>query len=324
MLRGPRDSDLIIGGQSLQRLQPVCLHPENGRTGFSTAPSRSPKPGNRQKSWPLTAPPVISARPGTPADQRRGMRWPVSRCLRSPCVRLTLKIWAERISSRRAGHAVGRGTPPRHRPGRGQADVRHHHHTPTPNGWTVMAPCRRNWVFGWRGVGLTGRLAKIVAPNTWRGHRYRAAPALAEFRLQDAALRPCRSAVTSVRLEHFYIHVVWHPEPCRSAAHFAIGDAGGILYDSRPRRFLPSGALFESQHHGRLQRLSAITGAGHPPEDPKNPPPTYVWQFRPEYQFSQFDLDMNALNGSPALGHHRKNAPTFSTPRPRSSPAPTT
>ena len=143
--------------------------------------------------------------------------------------------------------------------------------------------------------GLSGRFAKVVADST-----------LAET--GDQAIFPIPPGLKTqvvkagdnlTTAEHFYIHVSGTPKD--NSPNFDAGDLEPP-YDARPNKLTPFMVpLFDEDKHwqtyNEYRRLQKEFDAGTPNAiDPEKPLPTYAWNYRPEYQFSQFDLEMQAIN----------------------------
>ena len=103
-----------------------------------------------------------------------------------------------------------------------------------------MAACRPSWVW------MTG----TVWPDRASGRSSRpifGLPPLAVPVWPNSLIAPGRRTQALQigsnlsQAEHFYIHVVGTPKDADPPPNFAIGDAVAP-YDSRPRRFTPSGA----------------------------------------------------------------------------------
>jgi hypothetical protein len=149
--------------------------------------------------------------------------------------------------------------------------------------------------------GLTGRLAKITAPNVLR-------PAGDGSRGDDAASFPIGPGRTTQMVqvgsnlsapEHFYVHVIGKPinQECVSGASCPSFDISGTTppFDTRPALLTPFlTPLFDEDSHWREYGAYRQLKKDNP--DLSAPPPAYSWHYRPEYQFSRFELEMQEIN----------------------------
>ncbi len=132
--------------------------------------------------------------------------------------------------------------------------------------------------------GYTGRLAKIVSDKTLGDN-------LAQF-----AIRP-GSHMQLIRLpddtalnnDHFYVHV--SGEPVEGNPDFQSLGAGQGVLAQRPKHYVPvKVALYNEEE--TLSRRNDQRAAGGLASDVE---PVYSWVYRPEMQFSVFDLASKAL-----------------------------
>ncbi|WP_143595700.1 COG1470 family protein [Tamilnaduibacter salinus] len=125
--------------------------------------------------------------------------------------------------------------------------------------------------------------------------------------------------------EHFYIHVLGKARnaECEGASSCAGFDRTGAdegigaPLDTRPRFITPFlTPHYDEEHHWlayreyrRLLEEGKEVDEGEPEEpavDPVRPMPTYTWNHRPEYQFSRYGLEIDAINRintDPATGN---------------------
>ena len=90
------------------------------------------------------------------------------------------------------------------------------------------------------------------------------------------------------RPEHFYIHVSGQPIERRS--DFGVKGVQGILGE-RPAKYVPfKVAIYDEPLTNQLKRKARNAGA-----DPGNVKPVYNWVYRPEMQFSLFDLEQQRI-----------------------------
>ncbi len=140
-----------------------------------------------------------------------------------------------------------------------------------------------------RDFGLTGRLAKVVAPNELRET---AEGGLAHFPIapgRHTQVIQLRDNLT--RPEHYYIHVSGTQET--ETPNF--GNPQGGPLSGRPGRLTPFLVpLYDEWADwdgiNRWRQTNRATGAGLP-----RPEPYYAWHYRPEYQFSRFSLEVEEI-----------------------------
>ncbi len=161
--------------------------------------------------------------------------------------------------------------------------------------------------------GLTGRFAKVVAENQLgsAGVNSNNGTDLAEFPIapgRNTQVVNVGSNLTTA--EHYYIHVhgMAKDQECVSGytcPDFDVpGSAVGATapYDSRPSLLTPFLVpLFNEDRHWQEYTSYRELQRDYDPaspngEEPTKPLPAYSWQFRPEYQFSQFELEMQEIN----------------------------
>ena len=170
--------------------------------------------------------------------------------------------------------------------------------------------------------GLTGRLAKVVSANTL--------DAVAHNQLANFPIAPGRQTqVLRVRdnltaPEHFYIHVSGTQKD--EGPQFDAGAEGtGVDISARPRVLTPfltplydENDDWETYNAYRdILRDRAEQENPDPETEPLRPLPSYVWSYRPEYQFSQYDLEVaeiNRVNPDDAGGEDKENIFDLSTP----------
>jgi hypothetical protein len=151
--------------------------------------------------------------------------------------------------------------------------------------------------FDWDGTplpddmpGLTGRLAKVVAPNTLG----QASSQIANFEIKPGLHTQLIKLPTPVLdTAHYYIHV--SGESPQGTPDFSTTGAGTGPLQYRPKHYAPfmvpvfdENATLDRQ----LARRAAIA-AGQP--DPGPVQTAYQWVYRPEMQFSLFDLEKMAF-----------------------------
>ena len=138
--------------------------------------------------------------------------------------------------------------------------------------------------------GYTGRLAKVVGANELAPE----GGELANFRIRPGrhqqVIRVRDSAITR---EHFYLHIAGDP-PDRNPDFSTLGAGDGPLA-ARPAHYTPfKVAVFDEKTTivarnawRRAREEGDVTG--------RFPEPIYKWLYRPEMQFSLFDLSMQQI-----------------------------
>jgi hypothetical protein len=157
--------------------------------------------------------------------------------------------------------------------------------------------------------GLTGRLAKIVAEDTLQAAS--AGSDLAEFPIAPGRNTQVVNVGSNLSTaEHYYIHVngMAKDQECEAGYTCPSFDVSGAAvgveapYDARPSLLTPflvplyleSDSLFEyNAYRGALQSFDPSVPDA---VEPDKPLPAYAWQYRPEYQFSVYELEMQEIN----------------------------
>ena len=304
MLRGPRDSDLNIGGGNRAGGYSQFASTLKMAAPFQHREADHPKPGETVRVVAINRATGYLGTARTPLTSAAGNAMASVEVPEITMRPPNLKIWAERISTVEQG--MTQGAVRQHVIGSEGAGLTSDTTITLYTEWLDSDGSALPTELGLDGgeqFGLTGRLAKIVAPNTLAATAI-GSSSLAEFPIAPGRRTQALQIGSNLsQAEHFYIHVVGTPKDADPPPNFAIGDAVAP-YDSRPRRFTPFLVpLFdEASTMADYNAYRQLQARDNPPEDLQNPPPTYVWQFRPEYQFSQFDLDMNAIERVTGLG----------------------
>src|SRR5690606_2289959 len=146
--------------------------------------------------------------------------------------------------------------------------------------------------------GLTGRLAKIVASDTLGG-----VSDLANFPIAPGLrTQVVRVGDNLTSAEHFYIHVSGTAKD--ESPDFDGGDLDPP-YENRPNKLTPFMVpLYDEDKHwqtyNEYRRLQKEFDTSTDPNaiDPDKPHQSdyYAWNYRPEYQFSQFELELHEIN----------------------------
>lgn len=156
--------------------------------------------------------------------------------------------------------------------------------------------------------GLTGRFAKVVAGSALQGTS--AGADLAEFSIapgRDTQVINVNSNLSHA--EHYYIHVHGMAKDQECVAGYTCPDfsvTGASVgasdpYDTRPSLLTPFLVpLFNEDRHWQEYGVYRGLKRDYDPSDsgaiePLKPLPAYSWQYRPEYQFSMFELEVTEI-----------------------------
>ncbi|TBV01905.1 hypothetical protein DNK34_20010 [Pseudomonas dryadis] len=139
--------------------------------------------------------------------------------------------------------------------------------------------------------GYTGSLAKVVAAN-------QLAPAGAN-QLSQFAIKPGQQ-VQVIHLpekvlarQHLYLQVAGQPQ--NRNPDFATGQGTGIL-KYRPSRYVPVQVPLHDEEASEIARQAyRKADRENPGLNLKAPEPQYAWQYRPELQFSLYELNVEAI-----------------------------
>jgi hypothetical protein len=150
--------------------------------------------------------------------------------------------------------------------------------------------------------GYTGRLAKVIAPNVLGAVNGTTA---SNNKLSQFAIKPGRQTQV-IRLpekvlgeQHLYVQV--SGEPISQKPDFSTsGLAENGILQYRPDHYVPfktpifdeGGSLLQQQAY---KAAKAEFDAGNLTIEPKKPEPFYQWVYRPEFQFSVYDLAMEEI-----------------------------
>ncbi|WP_416398395.1 hypothetical protein [Allohahella sp. A8] len=157
--------------------------------------------------------------------------------------------------------------------------------------------------------GLTGRLAKVVASGVISST---SASDLAEFPIAPGRnTQLLQLSELYAQTEHYYIQVIGQAknQECAQCASFdkSGADAGADApLDTRPQYITPflvpqydeQKGWLAYREYRRLLKAGQEASAGGTPVDtaaPNRPLPSYAWTYRPEYQFSRFSLEVDAI-----------------------------
>lgn len=165
--------------------------------------------------------------------------------------------------------------------------------------------------------GFTGRLARVSAPNTLTAKQGAAAggSSLSNFPIKPGRqTQVIKLAEANLGTEYLYVHVSGEPQKRRSdlssgltedfSGNFnndpSIYPEGSIL-KYRPAKFVPvKVSVFDEK--GTQQRLESWEIAQQTNPALEKPEPYYRWLYRPEYQFSVYDLELDQIIRTPDQG----------------------
>ncbi|KGJ86800.1 hypothetical protein [Colwellia psychrerythraea] len=151
--------------------------------------------------------------------------------------------------------------------------------------------------------GFTGRLAKVVGANQLQG--VGAGNDLASFAIAPGRKTQVINVGSNLSTaEHYYVHVIGKgkDQECGSGGSCPSFTEPGFTapYDSRPNLLvpflvpLPDEDLTWLTYHVYRGLLADDTIT----DKPNKPLPAYSWAYRPEYQFSQFGLEMQSITAT--------------------------
>jgi hypothetical protein len=139
--------------------------------------------------------------------------------------------------------------------------------------------------------GYTGRLAKIVAAN-------QLAPVgannLSQFKIKPGQqVQIIQLPEKVLAKQHLYLQVAGQPE--NRNPDFATGNGEGIL-KYRPSKYVPVQVPLHDEEASEIARQAYRKADKEKPElNLKKPEPMYSWQYRPEMQFSLYELNIKEI-----------------------------
>lgn len=155
--------------------------------------------------------------------------------------------------------------------------------------------------------GLTGRLARVAGSNR--------IVSAGQAGISEFSIAPGRNTQVlrvntgdSAQGDHFYVHVIGkaRDQDCVNGSSCPDFDVRGddAPYDSRPKLLTPFLVpLYDEdtswQEYSVYRELLKAADEEENTDGaivPDKPQPAHVWQYRPEYQFTQFDLDIQEIN----------------------------
>ncbi|WP_303909410.1 hypothetical protein [Thiohalomonas denitrificans] len=150
--------------------------------------------------------------------------------------------------------------------------------------------------------GYTARLAKVVDEN----YNLEAVTGSGANQLSQFAIKPGRQ-LQVIRLpeenignQHLYLQVSGEPKD-RNPDFGSTGVNEGIL-TYRPDQFVPFKVpVYDEEASGLKLQAYRQTNEADPNLDLEQPEPAYQWAYRPEFQFSIYDLEVQAIRRENAL-----------------------
>jgi len=139
--------------------------------------------------------------------------------------------------------------------------------------------------------GYTGRLAKIVAAN-------QLAPVgannLSQFQIKPGQqVQVIQLPEKVLAKQHLYVQVAG--QPTNRNPDFSSGGGSGILR-YRPSKFVPVRVPLHDEEASELARQAYRKADRENPQlNLKKPEPMYEWKYRPEMQFSLYELNVEAI-----------------------------
>ncbi len=143
--------------------------------------------------------------------------------------------------------------------------------------------------------GYTGRLAKVVAPE-----RLQAVGGVATFEIKPGTRLQVVQLPDEAAADHYYVHIAGEPMD-RNPDFSAVGAGGGAL-STRPAHYVPFRvpvfveALTAEQTEAHIQQLALGWTPGGEKPKVENLERFYAWPYRPEMQFSLYDLELRAID----------------------------
>lgn len=146
--------------------------------------------------------------------------------------------------------------------------------------------------------GYTGRLAKIVAANQLAPV---GANSLSQFKIKPGQqVQVIQLSEKVLAKQHLYLQVAGQPEN-RNPDFSSNGSASGVL-KYRPTHYVPVQVPLHDEETSELARQAYRKTDKEKPElNLKKPEPMYSWQYRPEMQFSLYELNIKEIRRVDAL-----------------------
>lgn len=139
--------------------------------------------------------------------------------------------------------------------------------------------------------GYTGRLAKIVATNQLVPS---GANSLSQFKIKPGQqVQVIQLPEKVLAKQHLYLQVAGQPE--NRNPDFSTGSGSGIL-QYRPAHYVPVQVPLHDEEASEIARQAyRKADIEHPELNLRKPEPQYRWQYRPEMQFSLYDLNVKEI-----------------------------
>lgn len=148
--------------------------------------------------------------------------------------------------------------------------------------------------------GYTGRLAKVVAANQLAPV---GANSLSQFKIKPGQqVQVIQLPEKVLAKQHLYLQVAGQPDN-RNPDFSSNGQAGGVL-KYRPTHFVPVRVPLHDEEASELAKQAYYRVDKQVRESLglKSPEPLYAWNYRPELQFSLYDLNVKAMRRADADG----------------------
>ncbi|WP_070884417.1 Ig-like domain-containing protein [Pseudomonas argentinensis] len=147
--------------------------------------------------------------------------------------------------------------------------------------------------------GYTGRLAKIVAANQLAPV---GANSLSQFKIKPGQqVQVIQLPEKVLAKQHLYLQVAGQPE--NRNPNFSSEGAGKGILKHRPTHYVPVLVPLHDEETSEISRQAyRKADKEHPELNLKKPEPRYSWQYRPEMQFSLYDLNVKEIRREDAEG----------------------
>ncbi|MDQ7986247.1 Ig-like domain-containing protein [Pseudomonas sp. G34] len=147
--------------------------------------------------------------------------------------------------------------------------------------------------------GYTGRLAKIVAANQLAPV---GANSLSQFQIKPGQqVQVIQLPEKVLAKQHLYLQVAGQPE--NRNPDFSSEGAGKGILKYRPTHYVPVLVPLHDEETTELSRQAyRKADREHPELNLKKPEPIYAWKYRPEMQFSLYELNVKEIRTVDAQG----------------------
>lgn len=145
---------------------------------------------------------------------------------------------------------------------------------------------------------FTGRLAQVVDDfklDTVTKGVEESANALSHFAIKPGRhIQVVRTPDKVANKQHFYVQV--SAKPATGSAQFGSYDNHQGILQKRPKEYVPFLVpLFDENETSLIQQAYKLAKAASSNNNLSKPVPSYQWVYRPEYQFSVYDLTINKI-----------------------------